>query len=300
MSNPEAEKQPILKTLLIRVLRLVVLTICLGWVALTLGLWLFQEKLIFPTNSNPPRTNPERYNIPFEQHRVVTEDGEEIDVWWMPQDGGIPILFCHGNAGNLEDRILIFQYLHKAGFQILAFDYRGYGASSGKPTEKGLYTDGEAMWEFATQKLGIDGSNWILHGRSLGGGVASYLAEQHEAKALVLESSFTSLVDVASDKYPYLPVRSMARHHFPTLERLTRLNIPLLVVHSPLDRTITDHHGKALYAAGVAFKKYVEVDGGHNDTWYRDGDTLITGYVDFVKELETSTSKLKNVRIKEP
>ena len=150
--------KPLWKRILIRSTRVAALTICLGWVFFTLGLWLFQEKLVFLADSSPPRTDPSRGNVPFERHRVTTSDGEELDVWWMPQAGG-PAIFCHGNAGNLADRMVIFQYLHRAGFQVLAFDYRGYGSSSGKPSEEGLYRDADAVWQFATENIGIPSEN---------------------------------------------------------------------------------------------------------------------------------------------
>ena len=114
------------------------------------------------------------------------------------------------------------------------------------------------------------------------------LAAQHLVKALVLESTFTSLVDVASNKYPYLPVRTIARHEFPTLERLQTLELPLLVIHSPSDHTIEDHHGKSLYGVGKSFKTYLEVRGGHNSTWYNEGSKIVAAYKKFVTAIETS------------
>ena len=127
------------------------------------------------------------------------------------------LLFCHGNAGNISHRLESVEVFHRLGLSVLLFDYRGYGQSTGRPSENGLYRDGEAAWRYLRQTRRVDSLDVILYGRSLGGAVATYLAAQHRSGALIVESAFTSVPDVAARHYPYLPVRALARTRFDNL-----------------------------------------------------------------------------------
>ena len=287
-------KQSIARFLLIRALRLIGLTIVLGWILCTLGLWLFQERLIFPASSGESRMTPDRWKIPFKRQRVTTADGEQIDVWWMPNQGGQAILFCHGNGDKLGDRLETFRALHSAGFQVLAFDYRGYGTSSGQPTEQGLYHDADAVWHFATQELAIPAHKWIVHGRSLGGAIAVYLAHSQQVGGLIIESSFTSLPAVAAEHYPFLPVNLIARHIFPSLMRVAELKVPLLVIHGREDQTTPFGHGEALFAAAPEAKTFVALKGGHNSSWYTEQERWLAAIRSFAANLPAESTNFED------
>ncbi|TVR49222.1 MAG: alpha/beta hydrolase [Planctomycetota bacterium] len=272
-----------------RVLRSALSTLLLGYLIIAVLLWAMQERMIFIPTVGEAETTPDRWGLPFERHRLQTSDGESIDVWWMPHHKTGPvILFCHGNAGNLGHRIDTFRALSMQGWSVVSFDYRGYGTSSGRPSEHGLYLDAQRVWEFLVEDMGISAERIVLHGRSLGGGVAAYLAEQHQAAGLILESTFTSLPDVAAGLYPFLPVRLLARHHFPTVKRLPQIDMPLLVIHGKGDRSIPFHHGEALYAAAAEPKFFQALEGDHNAGFIYEADVWIGAIADFVHAVTQS------------
>ena len=154
---------------------------------------------------------------------------------------------------------------HRLGYNTLIFDYRGYGNSSGSPSEQGTYLDAESAWAYVTQIKHEPACRIALLGESLGGAVAAQLATKHRPAALVLASSFTSVPDLGQQLYPYLPVRWLAHIRYDTRAYLQQAHVPLLVAHSPQDEIIPYAHGQALFAAARAPKTFLELAGGHND-----------------------------------
>ena len=151
------------------------------------------------------------------------------------------------------------------GLNVCIFDYRGYGQSTGTPSEEGTYRDAAAAWQYLTQTKGLEARRIAVLGESLGGGVAAWLAEQERHGALILESSFTSGPDMASRLYPFLPVRWLCRIKYNTLERLPRIGCPVLVAHSRQDELIPFSQGRRLYAAAREPKEFFEMKGSHNE-----------------------------------
>ncbi|RME85589.1 MAG: alpha/beta hydrolase, partial [Planctomycetota bacterium] len=184
------------------------------------------------------------------------------------------VLFCHGNAGNLTHRWESIQFFLKLNMDILIFDYRGYGKSKGSPTEKGTYLDGERAWEYLIQS-GYSREDILVFGRSLGGGVATYLAEKYHPKALVLESTFTSLMDRAKELYPFFPVSYLLKVEYPNLKRLKNIQCPILIIHSQDDEVIPYHHGQRLLEAAREPKSFLEIRGGHNDGDHLSQETYL-------------------------
>jgi fermentation-respiration switch protein FrsA (DUF1100 family) len=237
------------------------------YVGLALLLFLFQSRLVFyPQMDRALSATPAQIGLPFDELRLKTADGVELHGWYVPvAEPRGTILFTHGNAGNISHRLDYVAMFHRLGYNTLIFDYRGYGNSSGSPSEQGTYLDAEAAWTYVTQTKHEPACRIALLGESLGGAVAAQLATRHRPAALVLASSFTSVPDLGQQLYPWLPVRWLARIRYDTRAYLQQAQVPLLVAHSPQDEIIPYAHGQALYAAARAPKTFLELAGGHND-----------------------------------
>ena len=209
---------------------------------------------------------PGDIGLAFDRFTVEASDGERIYGWFVPADGAqATILFCHGNAGNISHRLETLRILHGLGLNVCIFDYRGYGQSTGAPTEKGTYLDARAVWNYLTESRDIPADQIVLFGRSLGGAIAVELASEVHPAALILESTFTSILDMGAELYPFLPVRLASRFEYPTIGHLRRTQCPVLVVHSRDDRLVPFHHARALLEAAPGEKRFLEIRGGHND-----------------------------------
>ena len=157
------------------------------------------------------------------------------------------------------------------GLNVLIIDYRGYGRSTGKPSEQGLYRDAEAAWHYLTRSRGIDAKEIVLFGRSMGGAVATWLAAETQPAAVIVESTFTSVPDMAAKLYPLLPVRLLARLDFNAQENIRRVESPVLILHSRDDEIVPFEHARSLYEAAHEPKRLVELRGGHNDGFIVSG-----------------------------
>ena len=207
------------------------------------------------------------------------------DAWFIPAaQSGPTLLFFHGNAGNISHRLDSIRIFHTLGLNVLIFDYRGYGRSSGKPSEQGVYRDAETAWHYLTEAREIDPDRIILFGRSLGSAVAAWLATRTRSGAVILESPFTSVPDLAAKLYPLAPVRLLARLEFNTLAAAQAIHSPLLVMHSRQDEIIPFSHGRAVYGAARAPKRFVELSGGHNDGFIVSGDAYAQSLRAFIDE----------------
>ena len=218
----------------------------------------------------PSRTilqTPAEAGLPFDEVQVETEDGERLGAWWIAarRDPVGHVLLCHGNAGNISDRVLHARLLCDAGLDVLLFDYRGYGASTGRPSEEGTYRDARAARAALLARSGVDPARVIYLGESLGGAVALALALEAPPAGLVLQSTFTSIRAMARAHYPVIPGR-LVPDAYPSLERVRRLACPLLVVHGDRDEIVPLAHGRALFDAAPEPKDIRVFAGlGHND-----------------------------------
>jgi uncharacterized protein len=212
---------------------------------------------------------PQSLNRPVEDVFFHAADGVRLNGWYFPAGvnssfAQFAILICHGNAGNISHRLELVDTLLKSGAAVFAFDYRGYGQSEGAPTEKGTYRDAEAAREWLVAK-GYAGTNIIALGESLGGGVATELALTTSLAGLILQSTFTSVPDLAGDIAPWLPARLLLTTRFSTREKLARIHVPVLVMHSRADRVIGFAHAERNFAAACPPKFFCELKGDHND-----------------------------------
>ena len=229
-------------------------------------------------------TTPRAVGLTYEPVSLHTRDGLYLEGWFLPvTQSRATLLFFHGNAGNISHRLDSLRLFHDLGLSVLIFDYRGYGNSGGKPTEAGIYLDAEAAWRYLTESRGIPSDQILLFGRSFGGAVAAYLAERHPALGLVLESTFTSVPDMAEELYPWLPVRRLARFQYDTRSRLANIHLPLMLIHSIDDEVIPYNHGKALFASAPEPKRFLTLRGDHNSGFLQNRESYRKGWDDFIR-----------------
>lgn len=213
---------------------------------------------------------PDRDGPPIQIVRFRTTDGETLVGWWLPaQDGRPTILFFNGNAAGLAMQRGRWTRLSDAGVGVLAVAYRGYDGSTGRPTEAGLHQDARAAYAWITAR--VPPSDLVIHGFSLGTGVATRLASERPARALVLEAPFTSASDVAARAYPWAPVHLLMQDRFLSRERIDRVRMPLLVLHGDRDTVVPFAQGRALYDLARPPKRFVRMIGSDHNTLTRDG-----------------------------
>ncbi|MBN2311655.1 MAG: alpha/beta hydrolase [Candidatus Hydrogenedentes bacterium] len=225
-----------------------------------------QRAAIFPAGGSvwrTPAAQPFRWEF---EDLQFTVDGCTTHAWFIPaaRSRGA-VLFSHGNAGTIADRLESVEVFHSLGLDVLIYDYGGYGRSTGRPSEARCYEDGRAMWRYLTETRGVAPGRIVLFGRSLGGGIATQLATETQAAGLILESSFLSTCHVAREMLPFLPARLIIRHRFDNAAKVGEAGCPVLVIHSPDDEIIPFHHGRELFELAKAPKTFLEIRGGHNE-----------------------------------
>jgi fermentation-respiration switch protein FrsA (DUF1100 family) len=267
-------------------MKMIVFAAVCGCVAVLLYYYTAQGRLIYHP-SGLLRSTPADHGYAYEDIALVTADAVRLHAWYIPhpQAHG-SVLFLHGNAGNIADRPLTLARLHEFGFNVLMLDYRGYGRSEGKPSELGTYADARAAWDFLTAQRNIAPRDIIVYGRSLGGAVALELATSTAPRAVVVESTFTSLTAMARELYPYLPGSLLLKFKYPSIDYVKRLTAPVLVAHSEDDELIPFAHGLALYEQAVQPKHFYRMTGTHNDAFVRSGTAYYAVLADFMRGRE--------------
>jgi len=267
---------------ILRTARDLVVVVVGVYVVLCVALYLLQSRLVYYP-SRDIDTTPGQLHLPFEEVFLTASDGVRIHAWYVPAERACgTVLFCHGNGGNISHRLDTIWTLHQLGTNVLIFDYRGYGRSEGHPTEEGTYLDAEAAWKHLREQRGEPAGRIVIHGRSLGGAVAAYLARAHTPAGVVLESTFSSLPDMGAKVYPMFPVRLLSRFRYATAEYVTAVKCPVLVVHSPEDDIIPFAQGRAVFAAAAEPKRFVQIRGSHNSGFLESGDVYTSALRDFL------------------
>ncbi|MGB5293198.1 MAG: alpha/beta hydrolase [Lysobacterales bacterium] len=234
---------------------------------LMLMLYLLQGKMLFLANV-PGRAltaSPGDIGLDFEDVSLTTPDNEVLHGWYVPATDSVgTVLFFHGNAGNISHRLDSIEIFNELKLDVLIFDYRGYGQSSGKTSEQGTYIDAQTAWDYLVNERGIASEKIVIFGRSLGGAVASRLAGRTTPAVVILESCFTSVPDMADHLYPFLPARVFTRLKYPVKEHVKLVSSPLLVIHSQQDEIIPFDMGQAVFAAAPEPKEMLMISGDHN------------------------------------
>ncbi len=288
-----------------RVLLNIALAAATAYGLMLLAVFLMQSRLVyFPDVGRGHVSTPRAAGLDFESVQLRTSDGVTLDAWWVParEQRGAVVMF-HGNAGNISHRIGYLAMFNRFGYSALLIDYRGYGRSSGSPSEAGTYRDAEAAWRHLTADRKLRAQDIVIFGESLGAGVATWLAAHVSANecagrpaarasergaepsaaippptapvaagtsapcplAVILASAFTSVPDLGAKIYPWLPVRLLARIEYGNLARLRTIAVPVLIAHSRDDEIVPFAHGEALFAAARGPKQFLVMSGGHNE-----------------------------------
>ena len=254
------------------------------WLLLVVLMYTLQNRFIYYPQKSLSST-PADIELLYEDIFLTTADGLKIHGWYIKHPEPLAtLLFLHGNAGNISHRLDSLQIFHELGLSVLIIDYRGYGRSQGHPSEQGTYLDAQAAWDYLVSRQHTAAQNIIIFGRSLGAAVAVQLAEQQTAGALIIESAFTSMVEMGKRYYPYLPVQWLARIRYSSIERIGNISCPLLVIHSPDDEIIPFELGEQLFASAKHPKSFLKTRGGHNDGFLLTGETYINGLRSFLIE----------------
>jgi hypothetical protein len=253
------------------------------WLLLCFGMFALQPRFVY----FPSRTlelTPADLGIAYQDIIVKKPQGGQIHGWFIPhEEARYTVLMFHGNGGNISHRMDLLELFRELKLSVFLVDYSGYGKSDGVPSEQGTYDDAQAAWDWLTGVKGVEGNQVILYGESLGGAVAAWLAGRVKPAALVLQSTFTSLVDVGRHLYPYLPVRWLLHIRYPTIDRIGDIYCPVLVAHGPGDEIIPYAQGKALYAAANAPKDFLELTGRHNEAVIESEREFIAGMQAFLE-----------------
>src|SRR5262245_5863696 len=239
----------------------------IAYAAVLALVFLFQSRLVFyPGVGREVAGTPDAQGLKYETVALRTADGETLDAWWVPTDDARgTVLFFHGNAGNISHRIAYLAMFHRLRYSTLIVDYRGYGKSTGTPSEAGTYQDAQAAWNYLRDVRRAQPRDLVIVGESLGGAVASWLAARVGPGALVLLSTFTSATSLGAEVYWFLPVRLLSRFGYDNLGNLQRIRSPVFVAHSAQDDIIPYAHGQRLFEAAHEPKAFLEMRGGHND-----------------------------------
>ncbi len=258
-----------------RLVAVVLGSLLVGWALLSLAVWFQADRLLFQPHEASYRAGADVTLIP-------TRGGEEIAARWLPAPGArYTLLYAHGNAEDLGDLRWHLEELRSAGFSVLAFDYRGYGASQGRPSTRASAEDADAAYDHLVRVLGVPPERIIAHGRSLGGGVMAGLASRRPVAGLVLESTFVSAFRVV----PWAAVFPFDR--MKTERALRGMRIPVLVVHGSDDAVVPEWHGRALYGAARGPKHALWIRGaGHDDLADVAGERYARALRDFAASLE--------------
>ena len=243
-----------------------VLVLGIAYVLVVAGCAAFQRSLLyFPASELPPRSA-----VGAEHMREVhldTDDGLSLISWYAPaQSGQATIVYFHGNAGSIANRMHKTRAFTAAGYGLLLVEYRGYGGNPGSPTEDGFYADARAAYSFLHDSEDFHPSAIVVLGESLGTGVAVWLAHNRPVGAVILEAPYTSIPDVAQRAYFFLPARPLVRDRFDSLSRIAEIAAPLLIVHGERDSVIAVDFGRTLFDAAREPKEAHFLEGaGHNN-----------------------------------
>ena len=262
-----------------------VVAACYG--LLVVAVYFMQSRMLYLADM-PGRTltmTPDDVGMDYQDVSINTSDGVTLHGWFIGGRSSRVLLFFHGNAGNISHRLDSIRQFQDLGLSVLIIDYRGYGQSEGRATERGIYRDADAAWRYLIDDRGAVASDIIIFGRSLGASVASRLAAKHQPLALVVESSFTSVPDIAQDLYPWLPVRWLSRLNHATREYIKEVRCPVLVVHSRDDEIIPFHHAEKIFASANEPRALLAIRGTHNDAFLRDERTYTEGFRRFLAGL---------------
>lgn len=227
---------------------------------------------------------PKEAGLDFEEIFFKTQDNLELNGWFLPhKDATLTVLFCHGNAGNISHRLEKLKFFHGLRINIFIFDYRGYGKSKGRPSERGLYLDAEAAYNYLLSRK-ISPEQIIGFGESLGAAAAIDLTCKHKIKGLIVEGAVSCAKDMVKFIYPFLPPWIISTR-LDSVSKIKSIDIPKLIIHSINDEIVPYRLGRKLYDSASLPKEFLEIRGGHNSAFFESEVILKEKIADFLKRL---------------
>jgi fermentation-respiration switch protein FrsA (DUF1100 family) len=264
-----------------------ILIVAAAYGLLVAFVYLMQGRMLYLANV-PGReltASPADLDVEYEDVFIETADGVRLHGWFIPGSSARVLLFFHGNAGNISHRLDSIRQFLGLGLSVFIIDYRGYGQSGGKTTEKGIYRDANAAWRYLREERSVEAADIIIFGRSMGASAAAKLATKQQPLATIVESSFTSIPDIAQEIYPWLPARWLSHLRHATRDYVRDVRSPVLVIHGRDDEIVPFHHGEAIFEAANEPRTQLVLRGGHNDAYIRDEVNYIKGLRAFLSDL---------------
>ncbi|MBW1942109.1 MAG: alpha/beta hydrolase [Deltaproteobacteria bacterium] len=252
--------------------------------------WIENFFVFFPDRAH--EFSPKTMHLDYEDVYFKTEDNKTLHGWFFPGTAASPVLiFFHGNAGNISHRLDNVTRLLEQGFGVFIFDYRGYGKSTGRPSEPGIYRDGLAAYDYLEGKKKVPPGQIILFGRSLGAAVAVEVALKRRVRALIMESAFTSTKDMAKTMPLFALLSPLLPTNYNNMEKVGRITVPKLIIHGDQDDIVPYAMGQKLFQAAKSPKFfYLLPNAGHNDTYVVGGPAYFQTLSDFAKNLKIGPS----------
>jgi hypothetical protein len=268
-------------------------------IAISMGVKAYMEEFIernfifFPTR--PHTFAPKEWGLEADDVFFMTSDNVKLHAWHIRGSENAPlVLWFHGNAGNISDRVENAKFLADRGLALFMVDYRGYGKSEGTPSEKGIYIDGQSTYDYLAKQAGVAPENLIIFGRSLGSCVAVYVAANNPCAGVILESAFTNMAEMASANFSMIPGMGNFKRKFDSLGRIDKIRAPILFFHGDEDEIVPYALGQKLFAAATSEKEFYTIRGAHhNDTYYCGGEKYFDEFESFVRR---KTGKKKTVQ----
>ena len=253
------------------------------YIFILVSTYLFQRNLLYhPTENN---YSGDKLLVSIEKIKIKTKDNIELISWHHKKSlkNYKTILFLHGNAGSLENRIHKINHFKEMKINFLLVSWRGFNGNRGKPTEQGLYEDGRSAVKWLKSQ-GVHEENIILYGESLGTGIVTEIAQNKNFAGIILESPFTSMIDAGKDKYPYLPVRFLLKDKYESNKKIKNIKSPVLIMHGKVDKIVPFHMGKKMYklANEPKYSYFSEYD----DHMMEYNENLLKALEDFIVSLK--------------
>ena len=252
------------------------------YVLILVFLYFYQRNLLYHPNENNYLSD--NLKIEVDKIKIKTSDNLSLNAWHYEKDKNKfkTLLFFHGNAGLLENRIYKLNALDKLDLNILLIAWRGFSGNEGKPDENGLYEDGKSAINWLL-KNGVKERNIILYGESLGTGIATHLAQKRDFAGVILETPFTSMIDAAKTFYPYVPVNILLKDRYENKSKIVNINSPILIMHGEIDNIVPFHMGKKLFEIANEPKTFYSTKTDNHMMEY--DDKLINELDIFIKSL---------------
>ena len=279
----------------IKIVKIAAVIACVAYLAAIVGVRLMERSLVYQPGAR--KVDEPDASLALMQTAVTfrAPDSTQLTAWIIPGLKAAPdapwVLISHGNFGNVGygGRPQFYAWFRDLGVNLFAYDYRGFGASDGVPSEAGVYSDASAAYRYLTDSLHVPPSRIILFGHSLGTGVTIELARHVTAAGMIVEDAYTSVADRGQEAFPLLPIKLIAKSRFASIDKVGELRLPKLFLHARNDQTIPIAHGRKVFAAAAEPKEFVELNAGHADGYTADRARYYGAIDAFIRRVTSPT-----------